>query len=81
MSENVLIAGLAERLKALRDEAIAIGSSPARLLTVRLDQALLRLETTAPNRPLQIALLGGTGVGKSKLFNALIDQPALSEKS
>ena len=44
-----------------------------------LEQAIENRET--PPRPLLIALVGGTGVGKSQLFNALIGKPDASPTS
>lgn len=83
MSVNPLIDNLAGRMKALEREAAALEGIPAaRQMALRLEQALRRLATLdAVRRPLQVALLGGTGVGKSLLFNALIGRTDASPTS
>ena len=83
MSVNPLIDNLAARMKALEREAATLEGIPAaRQMALRLEQALRRLATLdAVRRPLQVALLGGTGVGKSFLFNALVGRADASPTS
>lgn len=83
MNSNAWIDDLASQVQRVRDEAVALdGVAGASSITVRLDQALRRLERGVDRpRPLHVALLGGTGVGKSCLFNALIDRTGASPVS
>ncbi|WP_045218193.1 GTPase [Desulfonatronum thioautotrophicum] len=58
----------------------------AQAMALRLERALRVLDEgangdAALDRPVVIVLLGGTGVGKSELFNALLDNPGLSPVS
>lgn len=46
-----------------------------------LEEALARAQLPESQRPMMAILLGGTGVGKSTLFNALIQQPDASPVS
>jgi len=50
-------------------------------MAVRLERALEGAQTGNRHRPVCIALVGGTGVGKSELFNALIGQSQASPSS
>jgi hypothetical protein len=74
VSPVVAVTDLIEPLRALEREAAALSCVPsaaemARRLT-RLDiEVSLDVEAA---RPVVVSLLGGTGVGKSQLFNALI---------
>jgi GTPase SAR1 family protein len=83
MTDNPLIANLLERIRNLRREAAAIeGLLPAQQISLRLDRALTRWESSGGlARPTHIALLGGTGVGKSNLFNAMVGKPEASPTS
>ncbi|WP_028572896.1 GTPase domain-containing protein [Desulfonatronum lacustre] len=64
--------------------------SAAQTMALRLERAVTVLDGEAAgsggfegylDRPVCIVLLGGTGVGKSELFNALLDKPGLSPTS
>lgn len=81
--DNPLINSLLERIRQLRQEAAAIeGLLPAQQVALRLDRALSRWDAAGGlQRPTHIALLGGTGVGKSNLFNALVGKPEASPTS
>jgi len=46
-----------------------------------LEEALARTQSPESHRPMMAILLGGTGVGKSTLFNALIQKPDASPVS
>ncbi len=71
------------RAAELAAAAERLGAVPACVrMAVRLRQALARLaDAPAEPRPLVVALLGGTGVGKSHLFNSLIGKPDASPTS
>ena len=83
MKEIPAITKLLDRLRALQAEAERLNCLPAaaeiarRLNGLQLD---LDLGVTAAG-PFTIALLGGTGVGKSRLFNALIGREGASPVS
>jgi len=81
--DNPLITNLLDRIRALRQEAASIeGLLPAQQVALRLDRALSRWDAVGGlQRPTHIALLGGTGVGKSHLFNALVGKPEASPTS
>lgn len=75
-------------LDPLREEARALAARCGRLQShPAIAQAALRLGQVAESdaalheRPVVAALVGGTGVGKSQLFNALIGQPEASPTS
>jgi GTP-binding protein EngB required for normal cell division len=75
------IAALAGRVGNFRKDLLAADSwAPAAGLGVELDRALSALEVP-PSVPALVVMLGGTGVGKSELFNALIDRPGASPSS
>jgi hypothetical protein len=78
-----LVTSLLGRVRALGAEAAALDGLPAaRQLALRLQHALEKLEAEGPlRRPLHTTLLGGTGVGKSSLFNALLGRPGASPVS
>ncbi len=66
------IAALAGRVTAFRKELLAADTwPPAAVIGVELDRALTALEVP-PAVPALVVMLGGTGVGKSELFNALL---------
>ena len=68
------------RVELLHEEAAALGVADP--VALRLEQALADLHEPEPERrPLRLALLGGTGVGKSRLFSALIRRPGASPHS
>lgn len=81
--DNPLITNLLSRIRTLRAEAAGIeGLLPAQQIALRLDRALGRWDSAGGlQRPTHIALLGGTGVGKSHLFNALVGKPEASPTS
>ncbi len=82
-ADDTLLRSLVARLEAVRFEATLLDMLPAaRLIALRIDQALKRLHTPeALQQPLRITLLGGTGVGKSKLFSTLLGKPDASPSS
>lgn len=83
-TQSALVTGLKDRIERTLGECAFFPLWPeVLLLDVRLRRALEKLEDSArPARPLILALLGGTGVGKSHLFNALLgvkDASAVSD--
>ena len=75
------IAALAGRVGHFRRELLGADSwAPAARVGVELDRSLAALEVP-PSVPALVVMLGGTGVGKSELFNALIDRPGASPSS
>ncbi len=75
-------------LQPLREDARALAARCRDLQAhPALAQVALRLAQLASTpetireRPVIAALIGGTGVGKSQLFNALLDRPGASETS
>jgi GTP-binding protein EngB required for normal cell division len=50
-------------------------------MAMRLERALKSLDRKSEDRPVSIVFLGGTGVGKSELFNALLGEKNLSPTS
>ncbi|NLF40227.1 hypothetical protein GX586_12335 [bacterium] len=75
-----LLSGVERDAKALLDRAARMaGALPAAsVIAVRLGRALELAAGADGARPATIVLLGGTGVGKSALFNALIRVPGAS---
>jgi hypothetical protein len=80
---DTLLASAGGRVRALAAECDALAVRPeAARMAVRLRQALAQLaDAPAAPRPLVVGLLGGTGVGKSHLFNALVGRPEASPTS
>lgn len=78
-----LIDMISDRIAMISKQAAALMShAAARQLRVRLERAQQRLNTPDTSQhPLQIVLLGGTGVGKSTLFNALLGRADTSPTS
>jgi hypothetical protein len=75
------IAALAGRVGNFRKDLLAADSWPAAArVGVELDRALASLEVP-PAVPALVVMLGGTGVGKSELFGALIGKPGASPSS
>jgi len=75
------IAALAGRVGQFRKELLVADSwAPAARVGVELDRALAALEVP-PSVPALVVMLGGTGVGKSELFNALIEKSGASPSS
>lgn len=75
------IASLASRVAGFRRELLVADTwQPAARVGVELDRALEALEIP-PFVPALVVMLGGTGVGKSELFNALVDRPGASPSS
>lgn len=60
-------------------QSLDLPGAPA--LRQRLERALRQAASHTPDRPITIALIGGTGAGKSQLFNALIRMPNASPVS
>lgn len=83
MEPDILMAEVAERLRTLlaRSRKFASALPATAQLVLRGERALAHAEDRDIRRPVQIALLGGTGVGKSQLFNALLNQPEASPTS
>lgn len=83
MNENPLITNLLDHIKALQREALTLHTLPvAQKMVLHLDRAVQQWDSAGGvKRPLHIGLLGGTGVGKSHLFNALLGQAELSPTS
>ena len=83
MNDRLLVNGVETRVRALVAEAVPFQGLPAAvMLAERLDDARARLGADGSlRRPLHVALLGGTGVGKSSLFNALLGRPGASPES
>jgi GTPase Era involved in 16S rRNA processing len=75
------------RVEELIQEARRFDRLPAaQTMALRLERAMRVLDDRAEgdkylDRPVVIVLLGGTGVGKSELFNALLGKPGLSPTS
>ncbi|TVQ99405.1 MAG: hypothetical protein EA399_07375 [Desulfovibrionales bacterium] len=75
------------RIEELIQEARRFDRLPAaQTMALRLERALRVLDDRVGgdaelDRPVVIVLLGGTGVGKSELFNALLGKPGLSPVS
>lgn len=78
---------ISARVEELIQEARRFDRLPAaQTMALRLERALRVLDDRAGgnvdlDRPVVIVLLGGTGVGKSELFNALLGRPGLSPTS
>ena len=83
MNENPLISNLLDHIKALQHEALTLHTLPvAQKMVLHLERAVQQWDSAGGvKRPLHIGLLGGTGVGKSHLFNALLGQAELSPTS
>ncbi len=83
MNDRLFVNGVETRVQALVADALPFPGLPAaHLLAERLGDARARLDSDgAIRRPLHVALLGGTGVGKSSLFNALLGRPGASPES
>ncbi|MEI6772234.1 MAG: hypothetical protein WCL90_11835, partial [Planctomycetota bacterium] len=82
-ASSMLVTAIRERTQRLAHSCALFPLWPNSLrLDVRLRRALEKLDAENPDaKPLIIALLGGTGVGKSHLFNALLNQPNASQVS
>ena len=79
-ASSMLVTAIRDRAQRLAHSCALFPLWPDSLkLDVRLRRALEKLNPENPDvKPLIIALLGGTGVGKSHLFNALLSQPDAS---
>lgn len=74
---------LLQRIERFREQAVELDAlATTRTSLVRLDQAMERLKGLSDKpAPLHVALLGGTGSGKSTLFNTLLQRPGASPTS
>jgi len=73
--------GLIRKVEGLASRCSALGGVAADL-SFQLDQALHLLERRDnPSRPYTVVLLGGTGVGKSRLFSRLVGVQGASPSS
>src|SRR5690606_8746862 len=82
MNDFRVPSSLQGRLDRVRDAAAQLTLREAVQLSVRLDEArhrLVNLETVTPL--VRVLLLGGTGVGKSMLFSALVGREGASPSS
>lgn len=82
MNDSPLLERILSMSVALNHKALLFGELPqAQTLSLRLERAMESHREGCPDRPVCIALMGGTGVGKSELFNALIGHPQSSPSS
>jgi hypothetical protein len=72
VSKATFLPGFVQRVERVYAMAQRAGSLDAAMrMSLRLSEALRRLESDDPTVPVvRVVLLGGTGVGKSALFNA-----------
>jgi GTP-binding protein EngB required for normal cell division len=83
VSKATFLPGFVQRVERVYALAQRAGSLDAAMrMSLRLGEALRRLESDDPTVPVvRVVLLGGTGVGKSALFNALIGRNQASPTS
>ncbi len=83
MNQAPFLPGFVQRVERLSATAEQAGGLDAAMrMALRLNEALRRLASEDPTVPVvRVVLLGGTGVGKSALFNALIGQSQASPTS
>jgi len=84
MSDDALVMSLIEKIKQVQDAAANDAGSlgPAVKMSVQLSESLRWLEHDEMRVPLvTVTMLGASGVGKSSLFNALIEKPGASPVS
>ncbi len=79
MNVSHQLAHQAERL--LADSEPFNGVKGLAFLQQRLARSIEQTKRRKPERPVAIALIGGTGAGKSALFNALVGTPGASAVS
>ena len=83
MNQAPFLPGFVQRVERLSATAEQAGGLDAAMrMALRLNEALRRLASDDPTVPVaRVVLLGGTGVGKSALFNALVGQSQASPTS
>lgn len=82
MNNSPRLDHILSRASALNQKAaLFTGLAEAQAMALRLERAMNFPKNGHPDRPVCIALVGGTGVGKSELFNALIGQFQASPSS
>lgn len=82
MKNSPRLGHIFSRACALNQKAVLFaGLAEAQAMALRLERAMNVLQDEHPDRPVCIALVGGTGVGKSELFNALIGKTQASLSS
>lgn len=82
MNDSPRLERILSRSVALDHKAVLFGEVPqAQTLSLRLERAMEYHREGFPGRPVCIALIGGTGVGKSELFNVLIGHSQASPSS
>ncbi|MEX2670655.1 MAG: GTPase domain-containing protein [Phycisphaeraceae bacterium] len=83
-AQHTLCRPIVRKLEELTASLEPLSELPAATHVVRLCQGALehfRDENVAVDRPVHVAIVGGSGAGKSELFNAIINQPGASPVS
>ena len=82
MDEQTIITPLLGQARRLQRDAQKLASfQPAIRLSYRLAKAIASADGEALEKPVCVALLGGTGAGKSTLFNAIVREKEASPTS